>query len=310
MALIPFLMLAAQTRSEESAAREAVAKALAALRADPSARGDLVLLTLMRAGRSENGELVYALRDKALARMPATTSAASYQAQAMQAFHGPDARQALRVCAQFFADNQAVDGLWGEGAPIDPVTSVALPRPDVWKLARDGDPTVPHPRFKVQARRSGPPTGDAVNTRLAVEGLLACRLGGAEFDPAMLDRAAAGWTTVERDPSATVAVLSILRKLQKRDGREDPDVLKAVRRLSTVRASADGRALYERREALLLHDGVILSGAAWIPEGRRLLVEGQQPDGRWDDLETTCYALLFLQGQGGAVKPWPAPLRK
>ena len=253
------------------------------------ADGDLVLYALL--GEDTRVE---ALRKASLARTPVTTSAAAMRARALQPLGDVDA---VRFCAQFLADNQAADGLWGEGAPIDPV-----PPPPRRKGVIDfAGCVIPAPRYPVKARREGPATGDAANTAAAVEGLMACRLAGAEFDPALLERAAAGWTAVERDPVATVTVLTILRGLQGRESREDPDVKKAVRTLETSPAPTAPRALYERLQAHLLHDGVLLGGLPWHRRGREILVERQQPDGSWGDLESTCYALLFLRD--GAAAP-------
>jgi hypothetical protein len=248
--------------------RQAVARAVEAL-ADPDRR------LIAGAGRG----------DVRRQDPPATTSAAALRARAL------DEGEAVRFCAQFLADNQAADGLWAPGTPIDP-----LPPPERRRGAIHFDGCIlAGPPYPVKARRAGPATGEAAVTLEAVEGLMACHLAGARFDPAILERAFKGWSAVERDPAETVLVLGILRDLQGREIRDDPDIAKAARRMATSPVPTAPRSLYVRLQAQLLYDGVLLGGQDWRDRGRRVLLASQEADGRWGDEAATLDAVLFLR---------------
>jgi hypothetical protein len=261
--------------------REAVRRGVEHLK---TAAGDdaLVAWTLATADVPEQHPAVRERLERILAAPPATTRQAALRAMLFAELPDAKGRVALRQCAQFFADNQAADGLWGEGAPIDPM---------------DPPPPAPKGRFKpvltypVASRRAGPATGDVANARWAAEGMRACRRGGALFPEALLARAAEAWRADGREAWDVAPSLAALRELQKRDPRKDPDVAKAQARLAAQAPPAEPWRLGELKRTMLLLNWEPAADRAAVD---RALMERQKPDGGWGADEDTCAAVFYL----------------
>ena len=238
---------------------------------------DLVAWTLVSAEVPWKDAALDARLKRILGSPPATTSQAALRAMTLERLDARKFREALRHCAQFLADNQAVDGLWGEGSPIDPVEPSVKASP-IFK-------------FSVKARRAGPAAGDVANARWAAEGLLACDRAGALFPEKLLERAAEAWRVEGRDAGEVAPALATLLHLQTRNFMKDPDVIRAGDRLLKRATPTDPWGLYElKRTSILLNRDLFPDCAA----AERALLAAQKPDGSWGTARETCGAVLFL----------------
>jgi hypothetical protein len=284
------LLLAALLVSAQDPARDALRRGLEHLQ-HAEGSDDLVAWTLVSADVPLSRPALRDRLERVLSRPPATTFEAALRAMMLSRIDPPKYRAALRQCAQFLADNQAVDGLWGEGAPIDAVEPYPADVPPGRAPRAFGVPARPIVKFPVKARRAGPAAGDVANARWAAEGLLACERAGAVFAEGLLARAADAWRAEGRDAWEAAPALATLWHLQGRDIWKDPDVAKAQERLRARETPTDPWRLYElRRTSVLLGRDLFPDAAA----AGRALQERQRPDGSWGGVRETCGAVLFL----------------
>jgi hypothetical protein len=289
MGLLALLLAAGQIHDPPSQVQveAAVKRGLLYAKANAPAAPGLVLGTIAAVDQDETDPLLATLLSKALAVPPAGTMQAALLAETLLDANPLKYVRQQRVLAQFFADNQCADGLWGEGAAIDPVdVPEEFGPPRRWPLRVS---------YTVQPRRAGPATGDALTTSWALRGMRACESLGARFGPEQVARAVAGWRAADRPDVETLATLSILRYLQGKDCRKDVDLLSAFQRLGCAERPADPQGLEALRRAVTLYGRDDLGGPGWYLQGVRALLASQAPDGSWKDVETTCAAVQFLR---------------
>lgn len=242
------------------------------------------LWTLVTVGVSENDPLVQRLLQDMLARPLDTTPAVALQAMILRDLDAVRYRNRIAHCAQFLVDNQAADGRWDAGRPVE--------APEVPRLAEGALPSLS--KVTVAKRSGGRETGDSVHSRWAAWGLLACDGAGFVAPAEVLDKASASWRTGEHDAVDVVTSLSIHLHLRGRDWRKDPDVLKGVERLADPARPSDPASLFLQLRAMR-HFGDETPGArGWWAAKARLLLAAQAPDGGWGGVDETCAAVHFL----------------
>jgi hypothetical protein len=298
------LLLAMQVTADDAELRVRVHDAVRAAGkslADVEGSDDLIAWTLVNTWDEPRHRGVKPRVERLLAAPPMTTSQAALRAMTLARLHPARYRSQLRYCAQFLADNQAVDGLWGEGTAIDPIERDADDPPPPAKRERPfAGSWLPKP-FAVKVRRAGPAAGDVANARWAVEGLQAIGAWGrAKFPPELLARAAEAWRAPGREPGDVAWSLNLLLLMQGREPVEDPHLRKALGGLSTAELPADPWRLYERGRETALRD---------VHAATRALLAAQKPDGTWGGLRETCGAVRFLTDQWRGWFTHPNPTR-
>jgi hypothetical protein len=285
-----------------STADTAVVKGVRSLKAratDFREHGPLVLLTLAELNTAEDDVLFRDLLCQALADPPATTRDAAIQARTLQLLDPIAHRDRIAHCAQFLIDNQAADGRWGPGTPVDP-PDLPPPPPPPAAAPKTGvrDFNVPpKPRLQkitLARRHSGPEEGDPVHSRWAAWGLLACKHAGISAPGELSLKAAAAWRRENGDAAEVVSCLATHLYLAGKDWKRDADVLKALDRLADPARPTDPASLHKLKVAMFNMGSDKLGGREWWPEGVKILVAAQASDGGWGGIEETCAALQYL----------------
>jgi hypothetical protein len=270
------MLLAALLLSAQDPVRDAARRGLEHLK-HAEGSDDLVLWTLVSADVPLESPAVHERLNKVLQERPATTLQAALRAMTVAQLDARKYQAELHYCAQFFADNQAVDGLWNDGKPIEA---------PLYAVPRGGAPPA------VAARRTGPAAGDVANARRAAEGMLACRQGGIVFAEALTARAERAWRIGERDAGELAPGLAALLELQAKNPRQDPDVAEAADRLAAAAPPAAPWLLFGWKRTLARLD------RAAGPDGaatERALLAAQKSDGSWGPVQDTCGAILLLR---------------
>lgn len=226
---------------------------------------------------------------------PSTTSSAAILAMTLEEFDRIKYRARIAHCAQQLLDTQCRDGLWDAGkaveAPDYPIPPYEPPKKGFGTVF--DKPKVRVPKIKMAARTSGGERGDLAQTRWALWGLMAGERAGLIPPAELVEKADAALRKLDGDPAALVSGLCISNYLRSRDSKKDPDVLKAVDRLSAEKRTSP-EALYGLRSAMIHFDSETLGGVKWWERDTKLLLESQKPDGSWGDVDATCYAVLTL----------------
>ena len=255
---------------------------------------EFALWTLVTADVDRTDPVVRDLLQGVLARSPETTRSAALQALALSRLKFEDRRERMAHCAQFLVDTQCADGRWDAGRPVDPPK--LPPRPPAPPRIRENIPIV--------RSREGAQEGDEEHSRWAAWGLLACHQDGFTFPAELPQKAAAAWRAGEHDPVDVVACLSTHLYFQKKDWKKDPDVVRALDRLAVRERAGDPRSMFLLKRAMFLYNSATLGGEDWWTPGVRIVAGAQNPDGGWDGVERTCWAVLYLH----VVRiRWPEP---
>jgi hypothetical protein len=254
-------------------------------------------LTLVDVQVPEGDPVLKVLLSDLLSRPPGSTREAALQAMVLQKLDSVAYRERLAYCAQFLVDNQAADGRWDVGTPVE-APELPPPAPDPPALdprRRDFGPPTPKPqKIQILKRRAGSKEGDFVNARWAAWGLLACRYAGL-IPPAELSaKAAESWRKPGGDAADVASALGVHLFLQGKDWKRDPGVLESVGLLADRPRPTDPRELQALKIAMTHVHSEKLGGREWWPEGVEVLLGAQAADGSWGGTEETCAALRFL----------------
>ncbi len=293
MSLAVLLVLAFQVPPTERDQDLALQKGLKFLKAGisaedaPSALRELALWALLAAGEDPKTPVMESLLKDVLLRPPESTASAARQAIVLGMLDPETYRARILHCAQFLIDNQAADGLWGAGEPVNPVVETPLDKPP---------PKRAGPRKTLLRRlREGPKEGDPLNARWAAWGLHAAAGAGVKWPEETSQRALATWRVDGRNPADAVAFLSLWHYYSSgKDWKQHADVKAAVERLAAAERPGDPASWFVLKRTLVLYNSEKLGGWEWWPDGVAALLKSQAPDGGWGGLEPTCWALLML----------------
>lgn len=292
---LAILFLLFQRAPEDLAVRRAVEVLKTA---DPGEHRELVLWTLIDVGVPESHPRVQELLKDVLLKPIETTVSASLQAMILQRLDPVVYQMRIAHCAQFLIDHQAKDGRWAAGAPVDPPLIPVPPKPGppppppMRGFAAPARPAPP--KLELKRRSEGPETGDLVHSRWAAHGLHAARMSGIVVPAEIFEKAEAAWRREEADAADVVACLSIHLFYQQKKFKTDPDVLKALDRLGSPSRPTDPVSLASLKRAMFLFGSDTLAGRSWWPEGAKVLLDAQKPDGGWGGIEETCAAARYL----------------
>jgi hypothetical protein len=294
------LLLALLLTWQPDPSDEAIRKGITHLKAKAENAGeqrDLVLWTLVRLEVPASDPVVAELLRELLAKPLESTRLVALEAVILNKLDPASYWLRIGWCAQFLLDNQAVDGQWDSGRTVEPPEVPQLPEPPAPKAGPrvfGGPPRRVPPRVMLQKRREGAEKGDAFNSLWAAIGLWACSQAGVVVPVEVSERALRAWRTGEFDAADQVSGLAIYLALTKRTPNTDPNFQKALDRLADPKRPTDPKSLLALERAMVHADCAKLAGREWWPEGRKLLLESQSPDGSWGDFEKTCAALQYL----------------
>jgi hypothetical protein len=258
---------------------------------------ELLLWAFAKAEVPASDPLLHEVLNETLSRPPETTASAALQALALDALDPSRHRNRILHCAQFLVDNQAADGRWGIGEPVEAPAPLPPPAPPLQRGVRDFNPMLQRPVFpkvEIHRRREGPKEGDSENSLWAAWGLLACHRCGLLPPKETAQSAVETWRDGACDPAAALSCLSIYRYFLGKDWKKDPEVLRAIDRLAALERPKDPRPLVLLERAMIHFDSAKLGGREWFPDGVNALLRAQSPEGGWGGLEETCWAILYL----------------
>jgi hypothetical protein len=202
---------------------EAIRKGVAWLKTSAKSPGygknvncdELLLLTLLHAGLSEDDPKVKELVDRVLVCKLERTYNVSLLAVALEELDRVKYQGRIAQCAQFLVDNQCQSGQWSYGTPSPFAVPVETP---VRKAVASGEGKPPGPGakpevfrkkpavqtfIKVEKKREAEASGDNSNSQYAALGIRACHDAGIVFPRSVLERALDGWKKLQiQDPKA------------------------------------------------------------------------------------------------------------
>ncbi len=277
---------------------EAVRKGIVHLKskaAEAGEQGENVLYTLVEVGVRASDPVVADLLNGLLPKLPETTRSAALTVRILQRLDPAKYRVRIAHGVQFLLDNQAVDGQWDAGLPVEPPTLPLLsPPPPKSEPLEFGKPRKVLPKIALQKRREGAATGDSANSLWAALGLWDGYQAGFVVPKEIAEKAAQAWRGGEAEAADQISGLSISLALAGKNQKQDPDVQKAIERLADSKRPTDPRSLATLKRAMMQADSETLGGREWWPEGRKILLESQKSDGSWGGVEDTCAALQYL----------------
>jgi prenyltransferase beta subunit len=256
----------------------------------------------------------------------ATTRFAAVRAQACEQFH-PKLLGDIAQCAQFLIDNQAHDGSWGTGRPVEPLPESMIPPP----LPPPPPPGIPGGTVRVMRktvlpRRTWGESGDVTNTVLALVGLSACGCAGLFPEESTFSQAEkwltdsqnedGGWgdgkgkTSTVLTTAMGVYGLCGCLQAQKQSPRKDVRIQKSIRWLDANvqlepgpgrKNPANPLTIYWLNKAAAISqkwDWPALD--CWNEDAVEWLLKKQNEDGSWgagsdaDKITDTCWAVMAL----------------
>lgn len=296
------LMLAFLLALQQDPVHAAVRKGITHLKTQAAAAGeqrDLVLWTLVKVDVSASDPLVAELLRELLAKPVESTRLAALEAMILNALDPAAYRSRIGHCAQFLIDNQAADGRWDAGSPVEPPKLPPEPPEPERKqngVREFGQPSKfrVFPKVLLEKRREGAEKGDAPNSLWAALGLVECERSGFLAPKETHEKAVKAWRVGEVEVADRISGLAAHQFLGGIKWKQDPDILGALDRLADPKRPTDPKSLLTLKRAMLYLDSVKLGDREWWPEGRKVLLDSQSPDGSWDNLENTCAALQYL----------------
>ncbi len=273
---------------------------------------ELVALTLAHAGVSPDAEPLKTLIARILKKPLSATYNTTIQAVLLALVDPRKYRPRIAECGQWLVDAQCQNGQWsyGGGAPQAPVKGVV-----------SGAGAEPTWTLKPQSGPAGV-SGDNSNAQFGLLGLWAATIAGVKVPNPAWDRAEAwwkkeqgtdlGWGYGGRDLSygsmtcAGIAAMSICGRARGEPSRNDGIIAGGLRWLGnnfSVKENPRSGAwtyyyLYSLERAGTITGQKQIAGLDWYQAGARFLVNGQHPDGSWqeeDPITDTCFAILFLK---------------
>jgi hypothetical protein len=291
------LLLAFLLTLHQDPSYEAVRKGIAHLKskaADAGEQRDTLLYTLAQVGVPESDAVVADLLKGLLPKPPETTRSAALQVLILHRLDPAKFRVRIAHGVQFLLDNQSADGQWDAGTPVEAPLLPPEPMLPKSQPREFGTPIRVLSKVRLLKRREGAAKGDAANSLWAGLGLWGGHLSGFVVPPEIAEKAAQAWRSGEFEAADQVSGLAIHLSLGGKKWKQDPDVQKAVERLADPKRPTDARSLATLKRAMMHSDSEKLGGREWWPEGRKILLEAQRPDGSWGSLEDTCAALQYL----------------
>jgi hypothetical protein len=283
---------------------------------------ELVLYTLLVAGSSNEAGFKTIL-DRVLAAKLERTYNVSLMAVALEELDRKKHQGRIAQCGQFLVDNQAKNGQWGYGKPVEMPKEVA---------SGSGGGAI-----RIKRRAEGPENGDNSNSQYAALALRSCMQANVKIPDETLAAAAKAWERNQNadggwgyngegsvnDPSCgsmtagAVASLCILKNTLKADPKKDDGIKKGLDWLASNLTFEENPKylkpkiwkyywIYGVERAGMLYGTEKMGRHAWYAEGAAHLLKEQKADGSWSGGEKedasiggsvadTCFAILFLR---------------